>query len=332
MTFLLAPLALLYRIALAVDRALKNLRREKLPRPVISIGNISVGGTGKTPLVIKLLTDLKKRGLRPAVLMRGYAAEAGFSDEAALLMKHHPDVPICVGADRVQSAHDVLARQKIDVFVLDDGFQHWVLDRNIDIVCVDGTDPWAGGHLLPQGRLREPKSALGRADLVVVTRCELLNETQKRRLFSEIERFVNSEKIIASSFKTSIVNWKTGSTTSLSDFNGRTVVALSGIGRPQSFEAFLKKNGADIRPLRFRDHHYYTEADLVSIEKKAKANSADVATTEKDLVKLDRTRWGKTRDLGFQVYAVAVKHEFSVADEDKWDDTLKNVKANPISA
>lgn len=325
MSFFLAPLSLLYQAGLSVDRALKSVRRRRLDRPVISVGNISVGGTGKTPLVVKLLSDLKSWGYRPAVLIRGYRSESGFSDEAALLMQYHPDVPIGTGADRAASARDMLSKHKIDVFILDDGFQHWALHRDLDIVCVDGTSPWAGGHLLPHGRLREPKSALRRAGLIVVTRLELIDDKKRQALFAELGDIVDSDALLASSFASAVRNWKTGHTLMPAQLKGKKMIVLSAVGRPQAFEDGLKRMGVDVLPLRFRDHHYYKETDLKKIEDLAKKENADVITTEKDLVKLERTRWGKARDVGFHVFVAAVQHQFLPSDEKKWERAITDV-------
>ncbi len=323
MSFLHSPLSFVYYAGLKLDRALKTARRQRLERPVVSIGNISVGGTGKTPLVIKILSDFKSWGIRPAVLTRGYKSHSGFSDEAALLMHYHPDVPIGTGPDRAQSARELLAKNPIDVFILDDGFQHWALHRDVDIVCVDASNPWAGGRLLPHGRLREPKDALSRADLVVLTRLELVDEKKKQKLISEIEKYVSADRIVRSSFGMAIRHWKAGKTISTADLKDKKLVVLSAVGRPQAFESAFENAGAKVIPMRFRDHHYYTDADLKEIEETAKKEEAGVVTTEKDLVKLERTRWGKARELDFDVWVAAVQHRFSTADEKIWDEMLK---------
>jgi tetraacyldisaccharide 4'-kinase len=322
LTFIKNPLSLAYYAGLSLDRAVKKLRVQTLPRPVISIGNLSVGGTGKTPLVIKILADLKSFGIRPAVLTRGYKSENGFSDEAALILQYHPDVPVGVGADRVQSASDILAKHNVDVFVLDDGFQHWRLLRALDVVCVDGTNPWAGG-LLPLGRLREPKSALSRAGLVVVTRLELVSEKEKNQLWSELSEFVPNEKIIASRFQMALRDWKTGASFLMNEMQGKRAVVVTGVGRPESLEEALTRAGASVLPMRFRDHHYYTDNDLRNIEQLATREKALVVTTEKDLVKLERTKWGREKSLPFGLYVAVVQHGFSAEDESKWEAAIK---------
>jgi tetraacyldisaccharide 4'-kinase len=141
LTALLAPLSLPYRLGLLADRFIKSRSAVRLPRFTISVGNLTWGGTGKTPLVIKLLSDLKNWGHKPAVLTRGYGGEGVLSDEPALIADYHPDVPVAVGAQRATNAQRLLKAGGVYAFVLDDGFQHWRLKRDLDIVCIDATDP-----------------------------------------------------------------------------------------------------------------------------------------------------------------------------------------------
>jgi len=304
-----------------IDRALKTARQKKLPRPVISVGNISVGGTRKTPLVIKLLSDLKSWGLRPAVLMRGYGSKNNFSDEAALFNRYHPDVPVGAAPDRYSSAQEILKSNKIDVFVLDDGFQHWLLHRDLDLVCIDSTA--MGDHLLPWGRLREPQQALQRAQLVIATRLELLEENERHQQLEVLNRTVTKEKVIPSLFRTIVSDWKGGQTFVPSELKGLSLVAVSAIGRPQAFEHAFARMGAKIFPLRFRDHHHYTEEDLKKIEETALKFKADVITTEKDIVKLERITWGMRKEFPFRIFVASVDHEFSPVDENKWKQTIQ---------
>src|SRR3989344_3685960 len=141
----------------------------RLGKPVISIGNITLGGVGKTPLVECVVRFLKDKGLEPVVLIRGYGADKQVgSDEAKLLEESLPGIPVLVGANRVKNARDFLTRNAADVFVLDDGFQHWRLRRDLDIVAINATNPFGNRHLLPRGILREPLSALRRADIFVL--------------------------------------------------------------------------------------------------------------------------------------------------------------------
>src|SRR5262245_30444982 len=165
------------------------LQVKRLPHPTVCVGNITVGGTGKTPLVIRLAADLMAQGLKPAILLRGYKREKVKSepvvvrdarhiladvsvagDEAVEIAERLPGACVGVGADRYAVGNHILKRHPVDCFILDDGFQHHRLQRDINIVTLDVTDPWGGGHLLPAGLLREPPDALKRADAVVLTR------------------------------------------------------------------------------------------------------------------------------------------------------------------
>ena len=166
-----------YTLAIAARNTLfdKHLRRTRhLLHPVISIGNLTTGGTGKTPMVIDLARRLRALGRRPAILTRGYKSTDGFSDEAAVMqLELGQDMPVEVNGDRAAGAAAVLARApRTDVFLLDDGFQHRQIHRDLDIVLIDATCPFGYGHLLPRGLLREPKVNLARADAVIVTRAD----------------------------------------------------------------------------------------------------------------------------------------------------------------
>lgn len=153
-------------------------RCHRLSVPVISVGNLTMGGVGKTPLVEFIAQTLKKKEIRPVILMRGYmqgdtSGRSQNSDEATMLRSILADIPVLIGADRVKNAKEFIKKNKADVFLLDDGFQHWRLSRDIDIVAIDTTDPWGNGDVLPRGILREPRTALGRADIFVLTKTDL---------------------------------------------------------------------------------------------------------------------------------------------------------------
>jgi tetraacyldisaccharide 4'-kinase len=296
---LLLPASALYALGVALDRALSSARRRKLPVPTISVGNLTVGGTGKTPVLLRLVADLQKMGRRPFVLTRGYAGvgapashagvvrspveAAAFSDEVRLMADLLPQVPIGVGADRVASSDRVLAGGHEDVAVLDDGFQHWRLARDLDIVCIDATDPWGGGFVLPMGRLRETRSNLARAGLVLVTRCERVSPAVVQRIVERVRRASPDAMVLCARFSLSF-----SSTDGAPAASPARALAVSGIGNPGAFEHSLKSRGVDAVPFRFSDHHAYVSEDWDDIRARARAAGVAVVTTSKDWVKLRR--------------------------------------------
>ncbi len=228
-----------------------------------------------------------------AVLTRGYAgfgnaaAPSSENDEALLLKKRCPSVVLGAGADRWQSAQRILASAAADVFLLDDGFQHWPLKRDLDLVCIDATDPWGGGWLLPAGRLREPRSALRRASAVVVNRIELIAEDRRRALLDEIESCAVGIPTFVSMSEFHLLECASGGFAPLEMLVGRHVIALSAIGNPRAFEQTLARLGAQVQPVRFADHHAYTGAQLQHVLEQANKKNAAIVITEKDWVKIE---------------------------------------------
>lgn len=269
--------------------------------PVISVGNLTVGGTGKTPMVVTVCRLLAEAGARPAIVSRGYGGTAGrgpllvggggdrdapgperTGDEPALLARVLPGIPVIVGSDRVAGARDAIARGA-GVVVLDDGFQHRRLHRDVDIVLIDATDPFGAGRLLPAGRLREPLAGLSRSDLVVITRCA--PDLPLDRILDTIRRHRPDGPVIRATHR--VVGFV--------DRSGRPApaptraVAFCGIGNPSSFERDLRNAGVEVSSLvAFRDHRPYGPGDLEALADDARRRSAALVTTEKDLVRLER--------------------------------------------
>lgn len=252
------------------------LKTRRLPKPTVCVGNITAGGTGKTPLVIRVCEDLLKRGLKPAVLLRGYGRErsstkpilvrtpnrieAGLAesgDEAMELAHRLPGVVIGVGANRFAVGSFLLKRHPIDCLVLDDGFQHHALARDINLVTLDATDPWGGGRLLPAGLLREPLSALRRADAVILTRTGQVGPDRLSTLRQEVGAHLMPGSALLESHHVPVdaMAVATGEAVSLKVLNGRPVLVVSGIGNPAAFEATVAALGARItNRLRRPDH------------------------------------------------------------------------------
>jgi len=283
------------------------------PCPVISIGNLTAGGTGKTPMVEWLARRLKAGSRRPAVLSRGYRATSGTAnDESEVLSDHLVDVPILTGKDRAASARGALEQGLANCFVLDDGFQHYAMARDLDIVLIDCLLPFGGGHLLPRGLLREAMSALRRADVVVMTRSDQVSRERKRSIRDRIARIDASLPIAeAIHAPVDLMNGVTGERTDLEFVRDKTALLFSGIGNPEGFEKTAESLGVRMAGnFRFRDHHRYTDDELTAVAREAEKNECDAAlTTEKDVVKIGRC-W-KSR---IPLMAVRVRFEITTGE------------------
>lgn len=274
----------------------------EIDRPVVSVGNLSVGGTGKTPMVAGLVRVLRAMGRWPAVAMRGYAARGGESDEAAAYRAEFPDLPIVARADRLQGLIDLFATpegERVDAVVLDDGFQHRRLARQCDIVLVDATRNPFEDRLLPAGWLREPVGSLARAHAVVVTHAEAVEQSVVAGIIARA-RGENSRLVIATArhaWSGLDVHDATGPRReSVSWLRGRRVVAACAIGNPGPFlEQVRRASGEVAGRLVLRDHDPYDAAavrEILAMVERERASA--VVTTAKDWVKL-RDRMGGMR-------------------------------------
>jgi tetraacyldisaccharide 4'-kinase len=303
--YLLLPLSPLYRGAVAARGAAYRrgwLSRARLDAPVISVGNLTFGGTGKTPTVIALVRDLVRIGRRPAVLTRGYKRrddrqivvvgpeprqgvdEVG--DEPLEMARRLPGVPIVVDADRERGGREAL-RYGADVLVLDDGFQHLRLERDLDLVLIDSGDPWGGGRLPPLGRLREPLTAIRRASAVVITKVPSDWRPVVAEIEAVVERVAPSLQVFVSRMNACRVRVPGEGWQPAEVLAGRRVLAFAGIGRPQGFADTLSEAGADVVDSRwFPDHHAYSAADLLDVVASAEKVEAVPVTTAKDATKL----------------------------------------------
>ena len=277
------------------------LRSYRLPAPVISVGNLSFGGTGKTPTVIGLVRELVRLGQRPAGLTRGYGRrgrdqvvvvgpEPGLSvqqtgDEPMELARRLPGVPIVVDADRRQGGREAL-RRGADILVLDDGFQHLRIARDLDLVLLDAGDPWGGNHLPPRGRLREPVSALARASAVLITKLSVQPDEQLAAVRSRVHREAGELPIFGARMRPVRVRSPEG-WQPIDVLAGRRVLAFAGLGRPADFARSLEDVGAEVVAKRFfPDHHDYSDDELRQLEAEAQQEGAVLVTTGKDAVKL----------------------------------------------
>lgn len=257
--------------------------------PVISIGNLTIGGSGKTPLVIETVDRLLRFGRRPAILTRGYRAPRGGSaDEVLEYAQALPDVPVVVDPDRVAGARTAAGEHQADCVVLDDGFQHRRLRRDLDVVVIDALDPWGGGRVLPAGRLREPLSSLRRAGLVVVSRANQVEPETLERIRRRLTRYATAATVLTAEVRPAELVRADRRSVDPQDLAYHCVLPVCGLGNPTTFLRCLEGLAGQLcPPLLFGDHHHYTAGNVRRIAAVARRHGADlVVTTRKDWVKL----------------------------------------------
>jgi tetraacyldisaccharide 4'-kinase len=277
--------------------------------PVVSIGNITTGGTGKTPAVAWLCRFLRDHEVRVAILSRGYRADqSGVNDEALELEQRLPDVPHLQNPDRVQSARIAIEELESQCLVLDDGFQHRRLHRDIDWVLVDALNPLGFGNCLPRGLLREPKSSLRRADALLITRADQIPQAKLESLVKDLRHVVGDEMPIVRTVHR-CEGWRDseGLIQPLDTWNQSRVAAFCGIGNPEAFRSTLQSQGCDVVAWRtFPDHHRYDRNDVQSLSDWVQQHDVRaVVCTAKDLVKLNATQIG-----GVPVRALQIGFDF----------------------
>jgi tetraacyldisaccharide 4'-kinase len=256
--------------------------------PVISIGNITAGGTGKTPLVIWLCNYLQNKGIRCSILTRGYKTQPGdISDEPALLAKSCNGTSVVINPNRLAGAQKAVSVHQAQAIVMDDGFQHRKLWRDLDIVAVDATCPFGYERTLPAGLLREPISGLSRASAVVLTRSDQVSTEELNTIEQRIRRCAPMIPIAKTTHKLSHAVSYPNQVIPLEELRNSKVYAFCGIGNPDAFFASIKRNHIQLCGTKtFDDHHAYTPADLEQIFADANACEATVVLcTQKDWVK-----------------------------------------------
>ncbi|MFB3893206.1 MAG: tetraacyldisaccharide 4'-kinase [Phycisphaerae bacterium] len=265
-------------------------RSKRAGVPVICVGNITTGGTGKTPMVAWLVAQLKGMGRRPAVLTRGYKAIGGKSDEAELL-KMLCGVPVIVNADRVAGAREAVAAGA-DALVMDDGFQHCRLARDLDIILIDATNPFGYGRCLPRGMLREPLGAMREAGAVVITRGDLISADELRGARSRLATLAPRASIHVAVHRPTSLRDADGMAVDMRAISSRVVFAFCGLGNPAAFFSTLERMGATLAgTLALDDHAAYTAQVVERIRREARVCGANVlVTTQKDFAKLAMTK------------------------------------------
>lgn len=316
----------LYRIGL--------LKQHRLPCKVISLGNITVGGTGKTPTAQRLAALIRDMGYRVVILNRGYraawrgnvglvsdghkiymtAAEAG--DEAYLLAKSLPGIPVVIGRERAISGEYAVKKLRAEVIILDDAYQHWQLARDLDIVLIDSLNQFGNNFLLPRGTLREPLTNLNRAHTFLLTKVDQTTDNAVGSIRDTLVQYNPSALIVESIHRPrwfiDIEQWYKGvrdAGVTLEAVRGRSVMAISAIGNPSSFEQTISDIGVNvIDSLRYPDHHHYTMAEMQwAMERAVERGAMALVTTEKDAVKIPSEFIHSERPLPVYVLGIEVR-------------------------
>jgi len=308
--------------------------------PVVSIGNITVGGTGKTPAVISLAGEWTSRGKRVAVLSRGYGRsgpsnhtlvvsdgekvlaqvpEAG--DEPTLIAERVPGCVVIVGSNRRKSAELAIERFDAEILLLDDGFQHRTVHRDRDVVLIDALNPFGYGHLLPRGLLRESLEGLRRAHYLILTRCDHISEDDAGKIMARLKNLAPGAQVLkAVHAPVSVLDATDNSKAPPDSLRGNTIAGLCGIANPASFLRTLGELGANVaQEILFPDHHSYTERDLDRIVKQSEGLES-VVTTEKD--------WVRLRKIYRNQFPLRVLQVDFQIQERAWPDDLLGVSQN----
>lgn len=320
------------------------LTRKKLDCYVISLGNITVGGTGKTPTAQRLAKAIRDMGYKVVILNRGYRAKwqgeigvvsdghelkmdaATAGDEAFMLAKHLPNVPVLIGPERAKTGQYAVEHFGAQVAILDDGYQHWQLKRNLDVVLIDAVNVFGNGHILPRGTLREPLSHLSRADVCLLTKVDQAEPGSIAYIRKKIDEYGKNPVVVESIHQPQacieLGEWVKNIASEGSPIDiikGKKIIALSAIGNPASFEQTLCNSGAEvIESFRFPDHHEYTLEEIQDTMDQAIREGAEaIATTEKDAVKLPRL---PEKEGNLPIYVITV--EVVMQDEGKQIDQL----------
>lgn len=296
-----------------------SLKQKRLRGKVISVGNLTVGGTGKTPMVIWLAQKFLREGKRVAILSRGYRGTGGTSDEVELMKTRLGDVVrFGVGKDRFAEGRRIEAQNSIDIFLLDDGFQHRQLARDVDIVMLDGSRKLGNEWLLPAGSLREPISACRRADILVVTRKTERPEIEAKDSHTFSIFYAQTRLLGFSRFGEEQLRY-------VSEIGPGPFFAFCGIGNPEAFFEDLMHWSVPIAgKQRFRDHHRYSAADLARLKEEAlRAGAIAFVTTEKDACNI-----ADVQSAGLPFYIAVI--DMVLSSESEFDAVLARKLASPV--
>ena len=298
-------------------------KTHRVPVPVISVGNLSLGGTGKSPMVEWLVRWFRECGVPVAVISRGYGAQTGGpaggnNDEALELRQKLPEVPHFQSPDRLGAAQRALQQTGCRLIVLDDAFQHRRIGRDLDLVMLDALEPFGFGHVFPRGTLREPISGLRRAQVVVLARADMAEPALRDEIRRKVALYAPYAVWAEAAHAPRVLRSAGGSEQPIQSLAGQPVIGFCGVGNPAGFRHTLDVCGYRVVDFReFADHYQYTRADMESLAAWAdRTDAAAVLCTQKDLVKLEVDRLG-----GRPLWAVTVGLEF-LAGRDALEATL----------
>lgn len=349
------PLEFFYYVGYSLNKRFKLKRQKRLPHKVISVGNITVGGTGKTPATIAIAEEAKRMGFSPIILTRGYKGRAkgpcfvnassvesqvhnsrgstlhatGFyGDEPVLMAERLKDVPIVKCSDRYEGgmfALQHLSTHSSIIFILDDGFQHWRLYRDMDIILIDGLNPFGNRRMLPMGPMREPLNELKRADIFVVTKAENFEGQSPFEVLSDELRNINPEApVYFSGYRIHKVRDMDNNEYPIEMLKDKKIYAFCGIANPDSFKRTVLSITGDIAGFKiYGDHYKYTETDILYLGKQCKALNCDfLITTEKDMVKIKEFQISNFKFQDDNILCLEI--DFA-ADAAFFDEVFKNI-------
>ncbi len=343
--FLLTVAEIGYSIVIGLRNFLYSkgwLKAHQANAKVISVGNITTGGTGKTPLVIWLCNHIISNfkfqisNSECAILTRGYKVTKNsklktqnYEDEPAILAESCPEAQVIVNPDRIAGAAEAVEKFGAKVLIMDDGFQHRRLARDLDIVTIDATQPFGYGKLLPAGMLREPVTALKRADAVVITRCDQIIKDKLAELEQTLQQ-INPNMIVARSIHApACAKSEENQEISVENLKDKKIFAFCGIGNPDAFFKTIKGLGAEMIGSKvYNDHHHYTEDEIADIQKQAERLEADlILTTQKDWFSTQYAIRNTQYEIPFAYLTIELKF---LAGEDKFRALIKNTLADKI--
>ncbi len=281
------------------------LKVTRLPVPVISVGNITLGGTGKTPFIEYIARYLDGKGKKSAILSRGYAsairqkggdtAQNACNDEYLVFQENIPHVPNLLNKDRVAAGLEAIRDFQADCLLLDDGFQHLRLARDLDIVIVDALNPFGYDHLTPRGMLREPLEALKRADLIALTHVDQCSQGAVERITDRLRKIAGHVRVVKTVHQPVCLETQQGARLNVRELEGKGIFAFCAIGNPVSLRKSIENLGAKVLGFRaFPDHHAYSLNDLKRLDEESQSLMPDaIITTQKDKVKIknDAIAW-----------------------------------------
>ena len=305
-----------YRCAVSTRNVLYDKRilpMHRFPVPIISVGNITLGGTGKSPMVAWLCRFFLEHNLRPGLISRGYGKGNNEGNDEFLELSHKfPGIPHLQHPNRAESIRALLQREHVDLIILDDAFQHRRVERNLDMVLLDATAPFGFGHIFPRGTLREPLGSLQRADIALLTRSNLVDEAGRQKIREQVLT-INPNIIWGETVHVpaSLVSLESFGNEPIESIRGQSALAFCGIGNPAAFRKTLEQ--CDVRVERlipFPDHYRYTAEDVGKLVQMAsELNTNSILCTMKDLVKLNRTDF-----IGLPFRAVSIEIQFTAGE------------------